>query len=143
MTPMGWVPDSMGSVSPREELYRVQDGRCAGCGGEFSYEQMTVDHIVPKSRGGGGYMDGNIQLMCKWCNGAKANGTHEEFEERLALWNAHDRKCADCGASRHINKIRIVDGRVVCHREDMCRRRQSRKILRVTLLKGGRWRIAT
>jgi 5-methylcytosine-specific restriction endonuclease McrA len=42
---------------------------CAGCG---SKEDLTLDHIVPRSKGG---PDGkaNLRVLCRPCNEAKAN----------------------------------------------------------------------
>ena len=41
--------------------------RCLACGAK---ENITIDHIVPLSKGGGSQMD-NLQLLCKSCNCSK------------------------------------------------------------------------
>lgn len=43
---------------------------------------MTVDHIVPKSMGGGNTLD-NMQPMCSPCNNKKSN--HDMTNEELAI----------------------------------------------------------
>jgi 5-methylcytosine-specific restriction endonuclease McrA len=43
-------------------------GFCACCGENF-YPVLTLDHIVPKARGGKG--DSNLQVLCASCNHAK------------------------------------------------------------------------
>lgn len=43
---------------------------------------MTVDHIVPKSMGGGNTLD-NMQPMCVHCNNVKSN--HNMTNEELAI----------------------------------------------------------
>lgn len=44
---------------------------------------MTVDHAIPKSRGGSNFQD-NFRLACRACNSRKANLTEEEFFSVLA-----------------------------------------------------------
>jgi 5-methylcytosine-specific restriction endonuclease McrA len=44
-------------------------GRCLCCG---SQEQMTVDHVIPLSRGGSNAIS-NIQPLCQGCNLDKAD----------------------------------------------------------------------
>ena len=36
----------------KHHLYGVQGGDCAGCRHHFRFENLTVDHIVPRSKGG-------------------------------------------------------------------------------------------
>lgn len=45
---------------------------CAGCGFEFYPEELTVDHIVPWSKGGRTVLS-NAQLYCRVCNSKKGN----------------------------------------------------------------------
>lgn len=47
--------------------YEKQQHRCAICGGEFEFEQMHGDHIVPWSRGGKTISE-NCQMLCRDCN---------------------------------------------------------------------------
>jgi 5-methylcytosine-specific restriction endonuclease McrA len=42
---------------------------CAACG---SQRQLTVDHVIPKSRGGCNHIH-NLQLLCFDCNQAKGD----------------------------------------------------------------------
>jgi hypothetical protein len=42
---------------------------CVRCG---SHHDLTIDHIAPRSRGGGGD-DENLQTLCRRCNSAKNN----------------------------------------------------------------------
>jgi len=50
---------------------------CAGCGQSFPLERMTLDHRIPKSKGGT-LAYSNIQLMCGPCNQRKADSMPEE-----------------------------------------------------------------
>ena len=44
--------------------------RCQHCGGWFPKEQIDVDHIIPKSRGGTDALV-NLQGLCYHCNRSK------------------------------------------------------------------------
>ena len=56
----------------KHKLYGKQEGHCAGCGTLFPFRNMTVDHIVPQSKGGGNHIE-NLQLLCGACNSVKGN----------------------------------------------------------------------
>lgn len=51
----------------RQRLLILQDGKCAHCG---TADDLTFDHIVPRSRGGRNVFH-NFQLLCSPCNQAK------------------------------------------------------------------------
>lgn len=48
---------------------------CPYCG---SLGSVTIDHVVPLSRGGTNWIT-NIQLCCQTCNTSKGNKTHDEY----------------------------------------------------------------
>ena len=50
--------------------YEDQRGMCAGCDRYMRIEEFEVDHIVPKSKGGGNELD-NLQVLCHLCNNWK------------------------------------------------------------------------
>ena len=54
------------------------DGKCAISGSYVNFDDMTVDHIVPLSRGGTNAMR-NLRLACRTCNRSKGNLSDEEF----------------------------------------------------------------
>ena len=54
----------------KKQLYDEQKGNCNGCGAYFEIWHFEVDHIVPKSKGGGDYYE-NYQLLCSSCNRIK------------------------------------------------------------------------
>jgi len=58
--------------SVRERLYREQGGKCNGCNDELDIRHYHLDHITPKSKGGGDYYE-NYQLLCGNCNSVKGN----------------------------------------------------------------------
>jgi 5-methylcytosine-specific restriction endonuclease McrA len=59
----------------KEELIKVRSGCCVFCG---SKEDITVDHIIPISRGGPHVLS-NLQPLCMSCNCAKRDMTMDEF----------------------------------------------------------------
>ncbi len=59
-------------VRNRRTLYGEQGGNCNGCRTHFRLPNLTVDHIIPRSRGGTDHI-GNLQLLCGRCNSVKGN----------------------------------------------------------------------
>jgi site-specific DNA-methyltransferase (adenine-specific) len=70
-------------MSVKERLYREQGGLCNGCGNEFDIRNLEIDHIVPKSRGGGDYYE-NYQLLCGACNRQKGDRPMEYLRMQIA-----------------------------------------------------------
>jgi len=58
--------------SVKERLYKEQNGICNGCKVQFEIRNMEIDHIIPKSKGGGNYYE-NYQLLCGACNRKKGD----------------------------------------------------------------------
>lgn len=56
----------------RKEVLKSCAGICARCGKKLKLETMTVDHVVPRSKGGGNVLD-NLVALCFDCNHNKAN----------------------------------------------------------------------
>ncbi len=66
----------------RHTLYGKQEGNCAGCGIHFPFRNLTVDHVVPRSRGGTDHLD-NLQLLCGACNSMKGTISQAAFHAKL------------------------------------------------------------
>jgi 5-methylcytosine-specific restriction endonuclease McrA len=49
---------------------KIAPGICQYCGGKFPPDELTMDHIVPLSRGGKS-APGNVAPACKECNTKK------------------------------------------------------------------------
>lgn len=62
-----------GISSRKRKLVRRYGAVCQGCGVHLPAEELTVDHIRPKSKGGHPYAFFNLQLMCEPCNRNKAD----------------------------------------------------------------------
>lgn len=63
------------AVLSRRNLFRRDGYRCQYCG--CRNEVLTVDHVLPKSRGGSESWE-NLTTACKPCNARKGNRTPEE-----------------------------------------------------------------
>jgi 5-methylcytosine-specific restriction endonuclease McrA len=50
---------------------------CQYCGNKFTFSELTMDHVIPKSRGGEKSWN-NIVASCKKCNSKKGDRTPEE-----------------------------------------------------------------
>jgi site-specific DNA-methyltransferase (adenine-specific) len=62
----------------KHELYGEQEGKCAGCNYFLPFRNMTIDHIVPQSKGGTDVKE-NLQLLCNACNATKGTRSISEF----------------------------------------------------------------
>lgn len=68
--------------SHKHTLFGIQEGKCNGCEMLFPFRNMTIDHIIPRSRGGTDDPE-NLQLLCAACNSMKGNRSQEYLIERL------------------------------------------------------------
>ena len=66
------------------DQYIKQQGKCVVCGKLVSVQFMTMDHVVPCSKGGNSDWD-NIQLTCEPCNHQKADSVSLCFNCRWYL----------------------------------------------------------
>ena len=66
----------------RVNIYARDGYRCQYCGAKCSIDELTYDHVTPRSRGGRTTWD-NIVSCCYACNAKKANRT--PAEARMAL----------------------------------------------------------
>lgn len=77
------MPGTTANVKDRfgvkTRLYRANGGRCAFCLKEAPFHKMTLDHKVPKSRGGSDE-ESNLTVACRSCNASKGNRTLEVIE---------------------------------------------------------------
>ena len=80
-TDLGDVPKYNIDANKRY-LFGKQEGLCNGCKTLFPYRNLTIDHIVPRSKGGTDHID-NLQLLCGACNSTKGAGTQEELIVKL------------------------------------------------------------
>lgn len=61
----------------RKNVYLRDNYTCQYCGKHFEYNDLTYDHLQPRSKGGKTQWD-NIVTCCKECNSKKGNKSLEE-----------------------------------------------------------------
>ena len=61
----------------RDCLFRRDRHLCAYCGNVFSENALTVEHVIPKSKGGANVWT-NVVTACGSCNNKKDDRTPEE-----------------------------------------------------------------
>ena len=66
----------------KNKLYGFQEGKCNGCKVLFQFRNLTIDHIVPQSKGGQNNEE-NLQLLCGACNSMKGDKTMEYLISQL------------------------------------------------------------
>ena len=59
-------------LTPRERIFRRDSFRCVYCAEIFTGDQLTLDHVEPKMRGGD-RSDGNLVTACRACNTKKGS----------------------------------------------------------------------
>ena len=67
----------------KRTLYGLQTGLCNGCNEHFRIQNLHMDHIVARARGGTDH-DFNFQLLCGHCNSTKGTKTQAEFQAEMA-----------------------------------------------------------
>lgn len=65
----------------RKRIFKRDNNTCGYCG---SHKNLTVDHILPKSRGGKNTWE-NMITCCNRCNSMKDNRTPEEAGMKLSF----------------------------------------------------------
>ena len=78
-TDLGQLPNYR---THKRTLFGEQEGVCNGCLVAFPFRNFTVDHIVPRNKGGHDHID-NLQLLCGACNSTKGNGSMAELIAKL------------------------------------------------------------
>ncbi|MFO0892887.1 MAG: HNH endonuclease [Isosphaeraceae bacterium] len=66
----------------RRNLFARDGNRCQYCGRKFPSSELSLDHVVPRSRGGGATWE-NIVCACLKCNVRKGGRTPSEAGMRL------------------------------------------------------------
>lgn len=62
----------------RQKVFRKDKHKCRECG---SVTNLTIDHIIPKSKGGTNYHH-NLQTLCYDCNQKKGNKMPADFNNK-------------------------------------------------------------
>jgi len=64
---------------------RQNNGVCNYCGNRYPYDQLEMEHMIPKELGGPDHRR-NMQLACKTCNQKKGTSTDIEFRTLNSRW---------------------------------------------------------
>lgn len=68
-----------------EEVYRRDLSQCYWCIKKLLRTEVTLDHLVPTSRGGSPLSKKNVVVCCVECNQDKGSLTDEEYRYKLAV----------------------------------------------------------
>lgn len=63
----------------RENVFKRDNHECVYCG---SCKNLTIDHVIPRSKGGKDSWD-NLVTACRSCNAEKADLTLEEYGKEI------------------------------------------------------------
>jgi len=89
----------------RENVFHRDGYVCQYCGKKFKRDDLTIDHVVPKSHGGSNNWD-NIVSSCEPCNAKKADRTPGQANMHLMhppsepQWYSPLQKVAERGVLR-------------------------------------------
>ena len=90
----------------RRNLFQRDGHRCQYCG--FSGERLSIDHVIPRSRGGGDVWE-NVTTACLPCNVRKGNRTPREAGMPLARQPHRPLSSLTFEASRQIDAGRHLE----------------------------------
>jgi 5-methylcytosine-specific restriction endonuclease McrA len=76
------IPQQTRALSRKNILMRDRY-TCQYCGASGSATNLTLDHVIPRSRGGGSSWE-NLATCCHPCNNRKGNRTPDEAGMKLA-----------------------------------------------------------
>lgn len=62
----------------RNEIFERDEYCCVYCGVRFPAEELTLDHVQPRARGGD-HSEGNLVTACRACNTVKGYHRLSEF----------------------------------------------------------------
>jgi 5-methylcytosine-specific restriction endonuclease McrA len=78
------MPGTWCTKGKREAVHKRDNSKCGYCGKRISRKHRTLDHIVPRSRGGNNNHH-NLITACISCNQQKGTKTLAEYLEYLIL----------------------------------------------------------
>jgi 5-methylcytosine-specific restriction endonuclease McrA len=99
------IPHRLSLPVTRRTVLARDHYTCQYCGRQPSRKDLTVDHVLPRSRGGHTAWE-NVVAACQRCNGRKGNRTPEEAGMSLLSPPVRPRYVAltlvEGGETRHV-----------------------------------------
>ncbi|HLX81915.1 MAG TPA: HNH endonuclease signature motif containing protein [Burkholderiales bacterium] len=74
--------DYFSSPEKRQEIFERDKWTCQYCGEKIAPDNSTLDHFVPRSKGGDNSKE-NLKVACLMCNSVKSGRSYEEAAPRL------------------------------------------------------------
>ncbi|MBD2209206.1 HNH endonuclease [Calothrix sp. FACHB-156] len=71
-------------IEVRKYVFQRDKYQCQSCGKTALETDLTIDHIIPLSRGGQNDMS-NLQTLCNICNQKKSNNIDLRFRRNFDL----------------------------------------------------------
>ena len=65
-------------------IYERENKKCFYCGKSLKFRQITLDHYLPKSKGGTKEVF-NLVLSCRKCNRLKGNRVPNDYEDKIII----------------------------------------------------------
>lgn len=75
------------SQAKKSAVFEKYEGRCAYCGKELTTSNFHIDHINPKSCGGGNETS-NLNPSCANCNASKSDKDLEDYRLFMMIRNS-------------------------------------------------------
>lgn len=88
----------------REQVFARDDHRCVYCGEVWPVEELTVDHVQPRVRGGDS-SGGNLVSACRACNTLKGHRRLSDFLAEFPLARANFFRLARHAYPRHLRAV--------------------------------------
>jgi hypothetical protein len=89
----------------RDRVFARDAYRCVYCGNPFPAEQLSLDHVQPRMRGGDN-SEGNLVTACRACNTRKGSLPAWAFLAELPEERANFLRYATAVWPRHLRAIR-------------------------------------
>ncbi len=102
----------------RSDLLITQNRQCAYCFTTLSMKNATLEHVVPRSKGGRDHKS-NFKTSCLACNALKADMSESAFKNKIkhpavndpfAFWEAHIRRRLSLATNRSCRNIKRFVG---------------------------------
>ena len=74
----------------RQSIFESREWKCAYCGKDLDIDSATIDHILPKFKGGHN-VKSNMLCSCSKCNRSKGSSLLEEWYKPSNLYYTEER----------------------------------------------------